>query len=79
MNIKYTPVGQLDQASHHFHEHPKEQAERGQVCVHCLMKTPQMKKVLNVHSLQLQRLQDAPSHQADHEGPVKEWERSLII
>lgn len=28
MNIGYTPVGQPDQASHHFHEHPKEQAER---------------------------------------------------
>lgn len=76
MTIGYTPVGQQDQANRHFHEHPKEQAERGQVCFHGLMKRPQMKKVqrkmLIVYSLQLRQLQDAPSHQADREGPVTE-------
>lgn len=45
MNIGYAPVGQQDQANRRFHEHPKEQAERGQVCFHGLMMRPQMKKV----------------------------------
>lgn len=45
MNIGYTPAGQQDQASHHFHEHPKDQAERGQVCVQGLRRRPQMTKV----------------------------------
>lgn len=45
MNIGYTPVGQQDQANRRFHEHPKEQAERGQVCFHGVMMRPQMKKV----------------------------------
>lgn len=33
--------------------------------------------VLNVHSLLIRRLQDAPSHQADHEGPMTEWEKLI--